>query len=167
MVTNGMCPRERTGPRVTRSLGQKSAVGSEPQRGSVAHRPALWAVSESSPRLCFVLEIKGMRFRFLVRQAHGSSVSPCVAGMWSGEAWQGSLAGKWLLSSQEFAGWGTTVGNAGICCRLIVSILQSAPDFQERRHPKVLQPQLEASCFKRSACFLCALWLAKGGKTQG
>ena len=79
------------------------------------------------------------------------------AGMWIGEAWQGSLAGEWPLSSQGFADQGNLVGNAGICCRLIMSILQSAPGLQERWDPQVLQPQVEASRFKRSACFLCAL----------
>lgn len=86
-------------------------MGSEPQRGSTAHHPALWAVSESPPRLRFVLEIKGMWLMFLSGQPPGSSVFPCVAGV--GRGWDvgwGILAGKWLLSSRGFADLGKRGG---------------------------------------------------------
>lgn len=88
------CVPERAGPGVTRSLGWKSPVGIEPQRGSTPHHPAFWAVLESPPTVLFVLEIKGMWFRFLSGQACGSSMFPSIAGV--GRGWGvdwGSLAG--------------------------------------------------------------------------
>lgn len=84
----------------------------------------------------FILSLrsKGCDLGFCMGKLVGQACSPALlgigeAGMWFGEAWQGSLAGKWLLSSQGFADWGNVMGNAGICCRLGIFIPQPAPGF--------------------------------------
>jgi len=51
---------------------------------------------------------------------------------------------------------GSMGGSAAICCRPIISGLQSAPGVQERWDPQVFQPRVEASRFKGSARFLRA-----------